>query len=334
MKLTLQDARSLALRSLGTLGYDPAASDVITAHLMDCELRGLGYAGLARILSIADRLGGMGPSALPMRVLKESAVSARIDGADQIGYLVGERATRMVIDKALASGIAVVGASSTWYTGMLSYYAEMAVASGLVMMIASNATPWVAPHGGTEGRFGTNPICFGFPSDAEPVIWDIGTSAIIHAEVVLAGRLGQALPPGVAFDAAGQPTTDPATALAGAFAPWGGHRGSGLALVVQLLGMLAGSPAMPGEVRDFGFLAVAIKPDLLTDPAQFQQEVAAYADSVRATRPVREGEAVRVPFERSRVHRDRRRATDAIDVADAVVAALQSLQPPLGRETP
>jgi delta1-piperideine-2-carboxylate reductase len=334
MKLTLQDAQSLAEHSLVTLGYAPADARVITAHLMDCELRGLGYAGLARILSVADRLGGKGPSRLPMRTLKESPVSARIDGADQIGYLVAEHATRIAIDKALTTGIAVVGASSTWYTGMLSYYAEMATARSLVMMIASNASPWVAPHGGTEGRFGTNPICFGFPSDAEPIIWDIGTSAIIHAEVVLAGRLGQTLPEGVAFDAAGQPTIDPAAALAGAFAPWGGHRGSGLALVVQLLGMLAGSPALPGEVTDFGYLTIAIKPDLLTDPADFQREVAAYADSVRATRPLKEGENVRVPFERSRIDRERRRATNAVEVADTVVAALQSLQSPRGRETP
>ena len=58
----------------------------------------------------------------------------------------------------------MVGANDTWYTGMLSYYAEMAAAQGLVSMIASNASPWVAPHGATEGRLGTNPICFGFPS--------------------------------------------------------------------------------------------------------------------------------------------------------------------------
>ena len=69
-------------------------------------------------------------------------------------------------------------------------------------MIASNASPWVAPHGATEGRFGTNPICVGFPSADEPVIWDIGTSAIMHAEVKLADALGQQLPEGVAYAAA------------------------------------------------------------------------------------------------------------------------------------
>ena len=125
----------------------------------------------------------------------------------------------------------------------------MAAARGLVSLIASNASPWVAPHGATEGRFGTNPICVGFPSADEPVIWDIGTSAIMHAEVKLADALGQQLPEGVAFDAAGSPTRDPVAALEGAFAAWGGHKGSGLGIVVQLLGVLAGSPAIPPRAR-------------------------------------------------------------------------------------
>lgn len=325
MRMSLEAAHALALQSLERLGYDAAQRTVITDHLMDCELRGLGYAGLARILSIAGRLDGRGPSHAPMKVLKESPVSARLDGADHVGYLVAERATRIAIDKALAMGIAVVGANRTWYTGMLSYYSEMATAQGLVMAIASNATPWVAPHGGTEGRFGTNPICFAFPSAEEPVIWDIGTSAIIHAQVVMAKRLGQTLPESVAFDAEGQPTRDPAAALAGAFAPWGGHRGSGLAMVVQMLGILAGSPGLPGELEDFGFLAIAIRPDLLTEPAAFRQEVSRYAAAVRATRPEPGGAPVRMPFDRSRAERERRRAEGAVEVADPVVSALEAL---------
>ncbi|HWL80456.1 MAG TPA: Ldh family oxidoreductase [Roseomonas sp.] len=323
--MTLEAARALSLRSLEGLGYDPAQAAVITDHLMDCELRGLGYAGLARILSIAGRLDGRGPARAPMRILRESPVSARLDGADHVGYLVAAEATRIAIEKAQATGIAVVGASRTWYTGMLSYYGEMATAQGLVMAIASNATPWVAPHGGTEGRFGTNPICFAFPSTEEPVIWDIGTSAIIHAQVVMAKRLGETLPEGVAFDAEGQPTRDPAAALAGAFAPWGGHRGSGLAIVVQLLGMLAGSPGLPGELQDFGYLAIAIRPDLLTDPEAFRQDVSRYAAAVRATRPEPGGAPVRMPFDRSRAERERRRSEGSIEVAEAVLNALDVL---------
>src|SRR5579859_4076787 len=182
---------------------------------------------------------------------------------------------------------------------MLSCYAEMAAARGLVSMIASNASPWVAPHGATEGRLGTNPICFGFPSADDPVIFDIGTSAIIHAEVTLARRLGHELPENVAFDRDGQATRDPAAALAGAFAAWGGHKGSGLAVVVQLLGILAGSPPIPPELAGFGYLIVAMRPDLM-GAETFLENVSACANAVRSARPVAGGPPVRMPFDRSR----------------------------------
>ena len=324
MRLTVADARSLVEQVMTAAGQDPASAALIADHLIDCELRGIHYGGLARALSIVERLAGSG-AAKPLAVERDTPVLARIDGGDQIGYVVAHRATRMAIDKARASGLAAVAAHNTWYTGMLSYYAEMAAASGLVSIIASNASPWVAPHGATEGRFGTNPICFGFPSAGEPVIWDIGTSAIIHAEVTLHRRLGTPLPAGVAFDTAGHPTVDPAAALAGAFAPWGGHKGSGLAIVVHLLGMLAGSPVIPPELAQFGFLVLVIDPGALTDAERWKEEVAAYATAVRGARPVPDGPAVRMPFDRSREERRRRLAEDAIDVADPVYEALRTL---------
>jgi len=324
MRLTVPTARALAEGAMTAVGHDAASAALIADHLIDCELRGIHYGGLARALSIVERLDRT-DRRRPISIERDTPVLARIDGGDQIGYVVAHRATRMAIDKARVSGLAAVAAHNTWYTGMLSYYAEMAAADGLVTMIASNASPWVAPHGATEGRFGTNPICFGFPSQDDPVIWDIGTSAIIHAEVTLHRRLGTPLPPDVAFDAAGEPTRDPVAALAGAFAPWGGHKGSGLAIVVHLLGMLAGSPVMPPELAQFGFLIVTIDPGALTPAEQWKADVAAYADAVRAARPVPDGPPVRMPFDRSREERRRRLAEDAIDVADTVYEALQTI---------
>ena len=277
---------------MAALGHDANDAALIADHLIDCELRGLHYGGLARAISIAERIERQGDHRRPIATLHETPVSARIDGGDHIGYIVAHRATSIAIEKAEAAGIAVVGANDTWYTGMLSYYAEMAAARGLVSMIASNASPWVAPHGATEGRLGTNPICFGFPSADEPIIFDIGTSAIIHAEVTLARRLGKELPENVAFDGDGQPTRDPAAALAGAFAVWGGHKGSGLAIVVQLLGILAGSPAIPPELAGFGYFIVAMRPDLMGSPDTFRENVSAFADAVRSARPVAGGEPV------------------------------------------
>ena len=322
MRLTIEHARGLIDRAMTAVGYEADEAATIADHLIDCELRGVTYGGLARAVSIAERTIRTGVSQTPIRVVKETPVSASIDGADHIGYVVAKRAMALAIDKAVASGIAIVGANNTWYTGMLSYYAEMAAARGLVSITASNASPWVAPHGATEGRFGTNPICVGFPSADEPVIWDIGTSAIMHAEVKLAEQLGQQLPEGVAFDHRGHPTRDPAAALAGAFAAWGGHKGSGLAIVVQLLGVLAGSSAIPPELAGFGMVAITIRPDLLTNANDFARSVAAYAESIRGARPIEGGPAVRMPFDRSRADRRRRVAENAVDVADAVHAKL------------
>jgi LDH2 family malate/lactate/ureidoglycolate dehydrogenase len=325
MKLTINEAHGLAARVMSALGHDTTDAALIADHLIDCELRGLGYGGLARAISIAERLASTGDRRRPVAILHQTPVSAKLNGGDHLGYIVAHRATMIAVEKAETVGIAVVGASDTWYTGMLSYYAEIAAARGLVSVIASNTSPWVAPHGATEGRFGTNPICFGFPSAEEPVIWDIGTSAIIHAEVTLARRLGQPLPESVAFDAEGQPTRDPTAALAGAFAAWGGHKGSGLGIVVQLLGIMAGSPPIPPELAGFGFVIVAMRPDLMGPAETFRDNVSAYAHAVRSARPVAGGGPVRMPFDRSRAERQRRRDEDAIEVPAQLVDQLNEI---------
>jgi delta1-piperideine-2-carboxylate reductase len=325
MQLTVRQAHRLAVQAMSAVGHDETDAGLIADHLIDCELRGLSYGGLARAISIAERIARIGDRRRAIQIRHQTPVSAQLDGGDHIGYVVAHRATLIAVEKAEASGIAVVGANETWYTGMLSYYAEIVAARGLVSMIASNASPWVAPYGATEGRFGTNPICFGFPSADEPVIWDIGTSAIIHAEATLARRLGQPLPEAVAFDRDGRPTVDPSAALAGAFAAWGGHKGSGLGIVVQLLGIMAGSPPIPPDLAGFGFVMVAMRPDLLGPAETFRSKVSAFADAVRTARPVEGGGPVRVPFDRSRQERRRRLAEDIVVIPDQLFARLTQI---------
>ena len=107
------------------LGHDATDAGLIADHLIDCELRGLHYGGLARAISNAERMERQGDHRRPIAILHETPVSTRLDGGDHIGYVVAHRATEIAIEKAAAAGIAVVGASDTWYTGMLSYYAEI-----------------------------------------------------------------------------------------------------------------------------------------------------------------------------------------------------------------
>ena len=325
MRLSLETASTLITFVMAKYGHNAEEAAEIARHLMDCEVRGLSYGGLARVLSIVDRFNKIGAKREPIRLVKQSPVSAVLDGGDQIGYLVADKATKLAIEKAKQSGLSIVSANRTWYTGMLSYYAEQAAEQNLVSIIASNASPWVAPYGGSEGRFGTNPICYGFPSDGEPVIWDIGTSAIIHAEVTLHKRLNQPLKPGLAFDAQGAPTTDPAQALQGCFAPWGGPKGSGLAIVVQLMGALAGGPVIPPELAEFGFVIIALDPDLLGSTEAFKAKVADYAETVRKTRPIDPHDPVRMPFDRSREMRKHRQAEGSIEVEPHIYQALEAV---------
>lgn len=324
MQLSVQECRQLAEAAMASVGHSAEESQIIADHLVDCELRGLGFGGLARALSIIERLRRV-DERRPIQVLQESPASACLDGGDQVGYLVGRRATDIAIEKARATGMAAVGASKTWYTGMFSYYLERVTAAGFVGMITGSGSPKVAPHGGTEPRFNTNPIAFGFPSLGTPLIWDIGTSSVMAGEVTLKKRLGEQLEPGQAFDRAGQPTLDPVAAMAGAFTVWGGHKGSGLALSVQLLSMMAGQVTVPVELRDCGFFITVFNPDLFSPPGEFKRRVTEYADLLRANRPVDAARPVRVPFECSAAERNRRLAADRIEVDDRIHQALKEL---------
>jgi delta1-piperideine-2-carboxylate reductase len=299
VEIPIDEARRIVGAALCSVGYSSVESDIITRQIIDSELRGVPSAGLARAISIIERTV-TGPSPRGMRITRDTPVSVLIDGGGVCGYLVAHEATRLGIQKALNAGVAVVGANDTWYTGMLAHYMEMATDAGLVCFAVSSSAPRVAPHGATEGRFGTNPIAFGIPSSTDPVIFDAGTSELVMSQLALARRLGVPLPEGAAYDGDGVPTTDADSVLdGGSLRVWGGHRGSGLALVVQTLGILVGGMPFPRDNEGMGFLFIAIRPDLFGEAQQFLHEVSAYADAVRSARTEPGADPVRVPFERS-----------------------------------
>ena len=117
MRLTIQEAHDLAARVMAALGHDAAGAALIADHLIDCELRGLEYGGLARAISIAERIERTGDRRHPIAILHETPVSARLDGGDHIGYIVAHRATTVAIGKAEAAGIAVVGSQRNMVHG-------------------------------------------------------------------------------------------------------------------------------------------------------------------------------------------------------------------------
>lgn len=209
----------------------------------------------------------------------------------------------------------------------------MAAAEDLVTVIASNCTPWVAPAGTHKPLLGTNPFCIGIPASKTPIIYDIGTSKIIHAQVMLARRLGQTLPEDVLYDAGGNSVTNPneafngpGGALSAALAVWGGAKGSGLALAVQLLGIVAGSPALPPNLEDFGFLIMMVNPAMFRPMEEFKAEVEKMREAYHEA-PTASEEPLRVPFERSDRVRREARARGWIEVDEGVLEKLKALKP-------
>ena len=325
MKLAIADARALAVAAMQGIGYDAEEAAVTADHLVDAGLRGLTFGSLARVLAISERIESAGSNRRPLQVVHETPVSALIDGGDHVGYYVAHAATRLAIDKARTTGMALVGANNTWYTGLFAYYMEMVTQAGFVGMAVGNGPAVVAPEGSAEARLGTNPMAWGFPCEPDPVIWDIGTCAIMHGELLLHRRTGEPLPEGVALDREGRPTTDPIAALQGAVRPWGGHKGAGLSIVVQALGALCAAPVISPGMREMAYLVLVIDPKILMHDGSYQDRVAELGDAIRSARPLDPAAPVRMPYDRSAAERRRRLREDAIDVPDPVYAGLRLL---------
>jgi LDH2 family malate/lactate/ureidoglycolate dehydrogenase len=325
IKLAIDEARALTVAALRGIGYDEDEASITADHLVDAGLRGLTFGSLARVLAISERLDTTSTARQPLRVIHETPVSALIDGGDHVGYYVAHAATEKAIEKARAIGMAIVGANNTWYTGLFAYYMEMITRAGFIGMAIGNGPAEVAPAESVEARLGTNPIAWGFPCEPDPVIWDIGTCAIMHGELLLHKRTGEPLPEGVAFDSEGQPTIDPMAALAGAIRPWGGHKGGGLSIVVQTLGALCGGPVISPGMRDMAYLVLAIDPRIMMPDGSYPERVAELGQAIRSAQPIDPGSPVRMPYDRSADGRRRRIAEGTIDVPEPVHAGLLSL---------
>jgi LDH2 family malate/lactate/ureidoglycolate dehydrogenase len=197
----------------------------------------------------------------------------------------------------------------------------MIARAGLVAIHTAASSQLVAPFGGAKAVLGTNPLAIAVPSSRGPIVLDIGTSAYMMTEVMLRERLGELLPEGVAIGPDGEPTRDPALARRGALLPFGGYKGFGLALMIQALGLLAGSGSE--EQSDYGYLFIAFRPELIGPADVFNRQVTELIDRVRATPPQAGIDEVRVPSERAFRSRERAlRAGLTLDrlVFDALVA--------------
>ncbi|MBC7779793.1 MAG: Ldh family oxidoreductase [Proteobacteria bacterium] len=323
VRLSVEAASALGIAALGRIGYAPDDARIIVDQLVDNSLCGYRFAGLPRILAIAgDEKARAGRKAI--RTVRETPVSALLDGGNEIGYIVAYRAAEVAIAKARTSGIACVGAYNSYYSGRNAYFVEKVVREGLVAIHIASAKPRVLPIGGARPALGTNPLCFGFPSHEGPVIFDMGTAALMWGDVLLHAHLGQPLPEGVGFDEQGLPTRDANATLRGGVVPFGGHKGYGLSFAVQALGLLAGATFARGEVQDYGFLFWVVDPDIMFTEPDFEAQMSELVAKIKAT-PRQPGvDEIRIPSERARREREQRRV-EGIVVERKVIASLEAL---------
>jgi LDH2 family malate/lactate/ureidoglycolate dehydrogenase len=215
----------------------------------------------------------------------------------------------------------LISVNDAWMSGRSAYYVEMIARAGLVAIHTAASSRLVAPFGGAKAVLGTNPLAIAVPSSRGPIVLDIGTSAYMMTEVMLRERLGELLPEGVAIGPDGEATRDPALARRGALLPFGGYKGFGLALMIQALGLLAGSGSE--QQSDYGYLFIAFRPDLIGPADVFNRQVTELIDRVKAI-PRQAGlDEVRIPSERAfRAREHALRAGLTLDrlVFDALVA--------------
>ncbi len=309
--LSVEEARALGVAALERVGYSREEGEVITASLIDAALCGYPAMGLARILTIAEHPRTREPRT-PVRIVHETPCSALVDGGNYIGFYAVHRAAEIAIEKARASRFALVGVHNSFLSGRSAYYLEHIARAGFVGLMTACSAPVVMPLGGAKPALGTNPIAFGLPGEPHPYLFDMSTAALNHGDVLLAKRLGESLPEGVAVDAEGHPTTDPVAALAGGILTFGGHRGYGLSATIQALGLLAGAAIPKGAVQDFAFLFVVFDPALLVPADEFKAQLATLLERIRATPPQPGTERVRVPSDRAFAERDARRRTGIV----------------------
>src|ERR1700756_1243021 len=322
VRLSVADARDLAEGALRGIGYRDDEARIIADHVIDAALCGYEYSGLAKILNIPDSDHFREPRR-PMKALRETDVSLAFDGGNNVGMLALFHAAEATIKKAAAHGIALVSVSDAWMSGRSAYYVEMIANAGLVAIHTASSSRLVAPPGGAAAAFGTNPIAIAVPSSRGPIVLDMGTSAHMMTEVMLRERLGEQLPEGVAIGPGGEPTRDPTLARRGALLPFGGYKGFGLALMMQALGLLAGSGS-DGE-SEYGYLFVAFRPDLIGSADAFERQLTQLIERIKAT-PRRPGvDDIRIPSERA-FHSRARALHEGLEIDRMVFDALVALR--------
>ena len=255
-------------------GLSQNHANLCSDALINAELVGAPSHCLSRLKMYCDRIKHKLINPKPkIKIKKISQSISHIDANNSMGFVAASIGINVAIKNAKKTGIGLVAVKNSGHYGLSGYYAEQAVKKNLIVLLFTNAPPAIAPHGALKTLFGTNPICFGAPTDSKiPFILDTSVSMINRGKIRVAARDGKKIPEGVALNKYGKPTTNPQEALEGVQLPIAGFRGSGLAWMVDILSGVITGGNHAGRVKDpftdftgpqnIGHLFIVIKPNL------------------------------------------------------------------------
>ena len=326
----LRDKTSAVLRAAGSSAEEAKR---VSDNLVYANLSGHDSHGVGMVPRYVDAVleGGLKPNA-SAKVVLDAGSMLTIDGQRGYGQIVGEEAMQLGIARAQATGSCILALSQAHHLGRIGHFAEMAVAKGLVAMHFVNvlSRPVVAPFGGADGRYGTNPCCIGVPMKGrDPFVLDFATSRVAQGKMRVAHNEGRTVDEGYLIDEFGRPTTNPgvvvvpqSNGLFGALMAFGEHKGYGMAVACELLGgALTGSgtwhrPADAKRSVVNGMLVVLIDPAKLGTQDAFEQEAIAFVDWLCQSPPAPGSDKVRIAGEPEREARAKREV-DGIAVDDS-----------------
>lgn len=334
-------------------GCSSAEGERVAASLVSANLVGHDSHGVVRVPRyVGAKLDGVVKGDQKVDVLVDTPVLAVVDGKYGFGQTVAPQAVEIGIEKCRKNGLSAVALRNAGHIGRVGDYAEMAARAGLVSVHFVNVpgSVLVAPFGGVERRISTAPFCVGVPrSGAESIILDFATSVVAEGKVLVASQGGKPLPDNAMVGPGGEINGDPHLLYGdyepdgprnyrqgnGAIRAFGDHKGSGLAIMCELLGgSLTGAGAT--EVRPAvtnGMLSFYIDPKVLDPSDFFSQDVTRYIEYLKSSKPVKAGGEILIPGEpeaRSRAERLRDGIYIADDTWNAIVATARSVgvEPP------
>ena len=319
--LALDEAFDFAVRVLETNGFAGDHARAIAWTIWACQRDECHSHGLYRLLVCVHTLksGKVSPDAKP--VIADAAPGlVRVDARSAYSLLAYETGRPVLISKARKTGLAALAINHCYHFSALWPEVEAIAHEGLVAMAMTPSHAWVAPHGGAKGVFGTNPLSFAWPRPSgNPFVFDFATSASARGEIELHRRAGKPIPEGWGLDRNGQPTTDPTEAMNGAMLTFGGHKGSALSAMIELMaGPLIGDLlSLESMAYDNGAGATPYHGELILafDPKIFMgAEHAVHSGRAEALFDAILGQGARLPSQRRYEARARNIASNTVTI--------------------